>query len=130
MQIAVEDESQLFSYAQLIGKKVIITLTPKRRHGSRQPHKIIRGYYGGVERGWHHCAATTVCCIPSPYQAVAGMMLQAYGGVALLGASHGKSFGGNIGWENFLPMGGARPMGAFLTFDNLAPKLLFEWRNI
>lgn len=59
--------------------------------------------------------------------AVAGMMLLAYyGGVALLGASHGKSFGGNIGWENFLPMGGARPMGAFLTFDNLAPKAHFS----
>ena len=56
--------------------------------------------------------------------AVAGMimLLAYYGGVALLGASHGKSFGGNIGWENFLPMGGARPMGAFLTFDNLVPK--------
>ena len=52
-------------------------------------------------------------------------MLLAYGGIALLGASHGKSFGGNIGWENFLPMGGARPMGAFLTFDNLAPKYCY-----
>eukprot|EP00984_Skeletonema_dohrnii_P005115 scaffold1801_cov103-Skeletonema_dohrnii-CCMP3373.AAC.3 len=41
--------------------------------------------------------------------------------MAFAGSSHGRSFGGNICWEEKAPMGAGRPMGAFLTFDNPAP---------
>eukprot|EP00985_Skeletonema_marinoi_P017664 scaffold9742_cov66-Skeletonema_marinoi.AAC.1 len=44
----------------------------------------------------------------------------------LRGSSHGRSFGGNVCWEEKRPMrimGAGRPMGAFMTFDNPAPAL-------
>ena len=44
---------------------------------------------------------------------------------AFAGSSHGRSFGGNVCWEEKRPMGAGRPMGAFLTFDNPAPNTPF-----